>query len=221
VGITILFIAVILFVCVLSVFLWRFYNKPLDVGTGEHLNNLPIERMAGTFIVDVDNPKELVGDAYFVFVAKVISQDGYVSKHVNLQETEPGEVEDSGLPYTNYSVNVIENMKGKLVLNTTIPLQKFGGLNEAGDAYVLFENDELPVVGETYIFVAYAENDGSIIVSGPNSNQKVAAAKDIKKMKSNTEIDKLEQVKIMKDAVKDQIEVRERERFKSIYEEDD
>ena len=42
----------------------------------------------------------------------------------------------------------------------------------------LFENDILPEVGQTYVFLAYAQPDGSLLISGPDSNVLVEGTDD-------------------------------------------
>ena len=89
-------------------------------------------------------------------------------------ETDDGKTREVSGPYTNYTVNVTKNIKGNLVTDTAIPIQKSGGLSEDGSQYFVYEGDELPVVGNEYIFFAYAQPDGSLLISGPVSNMSVS-----------------------------------------------
>ncbi|CEG34483.1 hypothetical protein BN1180_04686 [Peribacillus simplex] len=66
---------------------------------------------------------------------------------------------------------------GDLVTDTSIPIQKAGGINEDGSFVVLYEDDTLPEEGKSYVFLAYAQDDGSLLVSGPNSNEYVEGIK--------------------------------------------
>lgn len=43
----------------------------------------------------------------------------------------------SGLPYTRYSVNIIENIRGKLPPDTPITVNKEGGISEDSSCYIL------------------------------------------------------------------------------------
>jgi hypothetical protein len=65
---------------------------------------------------------------------------------------------------------VIDNLKGKLKKNTPLPIFKEGGIAMDQASVYLYEDDELPRTGSYYIFLGFAQPDGSIIVSGPNSN---------------------------------------------------
>lgn len=84
-----------------------------------------------------------------------------------------GGTKEIGDPYTKYAVSVTENMKGNLMTEKAIPIVKYGGVSEDGKTCYLFDGDELPVAGNTYIFFAYAQDDGSLLISGPVSNVQV------------------------------------------------
>ena len=73
-----------------------------------------------------------------------------------------------GEPYTNYDVSVINNIKGKL--SDKIEIQKFGGLDQSGEFYIIPEGDVLLEERNTYVLFAYKQNDGSLIVRGKNSS---------------------------------------------------
>jgi len=132
--------------------------------------SIPTYSIHGSFMVDVDNSKEVVGDADYVFMGKVVEQTGTIYKNKIPIEQENGDVLYIGSAYTNYTVSVIENIKNELVTDKNISISKAGGLREDFSAYDIFEDDVLPEVGKTYIFIAYAQDDGSLLVSGPYSN---------------------------------------------------
>lgn len=44
--------------------------------------------------------------------------------------------------------------------DTAIPIQKSGGLSEDGSQYFVYEGDELPVVGNEYIFLLMLSRTG-------------------------------------------------------------
>jgi len=199
-------------------------STEISAESGEYLNGKPISRLQGSFAIDVNNPRELVGDADYVFVAEVVSEDGTEYLFPIEVETDDGGTKVVTSPYTNYSIKVVEDIKGNLVTDTVIPIQKDGGLFEDGSMYQLYEDDELPVVGETYIFYAYAQEDGSLLISGPNSNVKMD-------MPNGTQLSDLEEEVVkevletsdeyieVEEALDNQI-VRDRERSESIYEEE-
>ena len=113
--------------------------------------------------------------------------------------------------HTNYTVNVIENIKGELVTEQSISITKQGGVSENQDAVYVFENDELPVANNTYIFLAYAQEDGSLLISGPNSNVLYNNAETY----STTSTSAYQEYKT---AVENEVIPVERERFTSVYE---
>lgn len=61
-------------------------------------------------------------------------------------------------------------MKGELRTENPIEIIKDGGVAQNGEAVYLYEADCLPQVEQEYIFLAYAQEDGSLLVSGMGSN---------------------------------------------------
>lgn len=136
---------------------------------------IPISRIQGTFVINVDDQRELAAFADYVFVGEVLKNEGYEYRNPVAMEDGNGNEIMRGSPYTNYTVKVLENIKGNLIMDKGIPIVKEGGLSEDGSCYEMFEDDELPVEKEIYIFYAYAQKDGSLLLSGPNSNIKIDA----------------------------------------------
>lgn len=122
-----------------------------------------------SYSCDVEDLRSLVGNADYVFVGKIESNDGYCYENPIEKETEDGNIllYDT---YTNYSVKVITNIKGKLKESSSISIKKWGGLDYYNDFYHVVENDVLPENGNTYIFTAYVQVDGTLLVSGAYSN---------------------------------------------------
>ncbi|MBL3641714.1 cell surface protein [Bacillus sp. RHFB] len=168
-------LASLLFIVSLSLIVSACSNSKKDVDS-EDKKNLKVIQMDGTFAVDVDDPNETVGDADYVFIGRVDEDVDTLYKDPVTIETSDGAKEVS-TPYTNYQVTVLQNIKGDLVTDTSIPIQKAGGINEDGSSVVLYEDDTLPEEGKSYVFLAYAQDDGSLLVSGPNSNEYVEGIK--------------------------------------------
>ena len=169
----------------------------------------------GSFAINYNDLNQVVGSADYVFVGTVESDEGTVYKDYVTMETENGGTKEVGTPYSNYMVTVIENIKGNLITEKPIPVQKSGGLSKDGTTIYLYEGDELPVVGGTYIFFAYAQQDGSLLISGPISNvdlnTKSIAAEGADSYKKLTDYHEI------LEAYENQVE-DERIRFKSSYE---
>lgn len=126
-----------------------------------HFNNNAepvIERISGSCTIDVYNPKAVVGDVDYVFVGYVNEKNDTVYR---FQKDDP---------YTNYSVIILENIKGNLVKDEPISIQKYGGISKDGDCILLAEDDYLPEQGKIYIFTVRVQDDGCLLVSGPNSS---------------------------------------------------
>ncbi|MCK2001011.1 cell surface protein [[Brevibacterium] frigoritolerans] len=168
-------LASLLFIISLSLIVSACSNSKKDVDS-EDKKNLKVIQMDGTFAVDVDNRNETVGDADYVFIGRVDEDVDTLYKDPVTIETSDGAKEVS-TPYTNYQVTVLQNIKGDLVTDTFIPIQKAGGINEDGSSVFLYEDDTLPEEGKSYVFLAYAQDDGSLLVSGPNSNDYVEGIK--------------------------------------------
>jgi len=168
--------------------------------------NLPITKICASYAINVNNLEELIGDADYVFVGEALKNDGVEYKKPVVVETELGSKEYKS-PYTNYSLKVVENIKGNLVSN--IEISKVGGTSSDKKTIFVYEGDVLPVEGKTYIFSAYGQPDGTLLVSGANSNQE---------LNLQTKISRESLYSKYKEALENQI-VRDRERFESIYEE--
>lgn len=102
--------------------------------------------------IDETNLFEYVGSVDYVFVGKVLEAD-----HTITEENDK----------STYGIYVEKNIKGQLVHD--IQCSKHGGLLEDG-TMLLYESDRmqdtgLPEVGKTYIFMAYAQSDGSLLLS--------------------------------------------------------
>ncbi|MBJ6361400.1 hypothetical protein ACFOQM_08880 [Paenibacillus sp. GCM10012307] len=91
-------------------------------------NNLPIFPIRGSFVYDVNNKNEAVGIVDYVFVGKVVRNGGTIYKNIVTMENENGKPKEVGTPYTKYSIQVIENIKGKL--KNSVDVLKHGGVSQ-------------------------------------------------------------------------------------------
>lgn len=127
--------------------------------------DLPVERIEGSYLVDVDDPVALISSADYVFIGNVVKNNGC-------------EYMDGERPYTNYDIRVIENIKGELRTDIDVPIIKWGGISVDGSCYEVYEEDLLPEVGDICIFTAYGTEDGGLSVGGANSTKLLEAPKD-------------------------------------------
>ncbi|EOS70903.1 hypothetical protein C818_00911 [Lachnospiraceae bacterium MD308] len=118
--------------------------------------DLPIERIAGSYYVDIYDPVALTSSADYAFVGNVVKNNGC-------------EYEDGERPYTNYDIRVIKNLKGELRTDIDIPITKRGGISVDGSCYEVYEDDFLPKEGDVCIFTAYGTEEGELAVIGANS----------------------------------------------------
>ena len=134
-----------------------------------------LEQTTEDFAVDTRDPRKLVGFADYYFVAEVISQIDTEYRDPIILENE----KEITFPYTNYKVKVLNNIKGELPLDEEIKVTKAGGVSQDGEPF-LYEGDALLDEGKTYIITASAQEDGSLLISGPNSSKEYDP-KDIEK----------------------------------------
>ena len=118
--------------------------------------DLPIERIACSYLVDFYDPVVRISSADYAFIGNVVKKKGY-------------EYEDGERPYTNYDIRVIKNLKSELRTDIDIPIIKWGGISVDGSCYEVYEDDFLPKEGDVCIFIAYGTEEGELSVGGPNS----------------------------------------------------
>ena len=131
---------------------------------------IEISEVMACYTIDVYSYEELAGNADYVMIGKVVDELGVDYKWPVMKENEDGTQTELTKPYTKYSVEVIENLKGELSQEEPIIITKKGGITKDGKFCDLYESDTLPVEGNEYVFYVYAQEDGRNLVSGPNSS---------------------------------------------------
>lgn len=99
-------------------------------------------------------------------------QKDVVYENVFDYETENG-TKAAGTPYTNYDITVLENLKGNLKKNETIPVLKEGGVSMDGKHLILGEGDFMPQEGDVCVFFISVQADGTLLLPGKNFSVKV------------------------------------------------
>ena len=131
---------------------------------------IEISEVMGCYTIDVHSYEALAGNADYVMIGKVVDELGVDYKWPVMKKNEDGTQTELTKPYTKYSVEVIENLKGELSQEEPIIISKDGGITKDGKFCDLYESDTLPVEGNEYVFYVYAQEDGRNLVSGPNSS---------------------------------------------------
>ena len=131
---------------------------------------IEISEVMGCYTIDVHSYEALAGNADYVMIGKVVDELGVDYKWPVMKENEDGTQTELTKPYTKYSVEVIENLKGELSQEEPIIITKDGGITKDGKFCELYERDVLPVKGNEYVFYVYAQEDGRNLVAGPNSS---------------------------------------------------
>lgn len=131
-------------------------------------NGLPVYYCGSCYCIDVESMEECIKHADHVFVGTVKQHVSESYKNAISMTDQDGRSELWGEPYTNYKISVVDSIKGDLSGN--VDVQKFGGLDQSGDFYIIPEGDIILEEGNTYLFFAYEQEDGSLIVRGKNSS---------------------------------------------------
>lgn len=193
-----LFLCVVLpFVCVITGCSTSEKSASTDLS---HIDTekLPISTIHASYIYNVHDLREAAGAADYIFAGKVISNDGTEYRYTAPMEDKNGNIVETGVPYTHYTVQVIENIKGTLQEEKPISFVKSGGIEQNQKSVSLYEEDLLPEAEKTYIFLACVQEDGSLLVSGPNSNTPIPT-------ENSDKIAKSQEYKKYEDAVEHQI----------------
>lgn len=194
-----------------------FFGKNESNFSDVDVSTLPIYEMRGTFVYDTSDIREAVGIVDYVFVGSIVSNDGTTYEDTVVMEDENGRPKEVGTPYTHYTVQVNDNIKGELQTEATIAITKHGGVMQDNNGVFLFENDTLPEVGQTYVFLAYAQPDGSLLISGPDSNVLIEGTVSPLSEQSMG-LDANETYKAYETAYENEIIPVQRERYISVYE---
>jgi hypothetical protein len=121
-------------------------------------NEIAVDTVYATYVFDNYHLENVIGYNDYVFIGKV-------SEYKETITNTP-----SGMPKTIYSVRVIENIKGNLIIDNDIEIYKGGGLSEDYKWKVMYEDDFFPEEEKYYIFFAYAIEDNNTYINGRNSN---------------------------------------------------
>ncbi len=120
----------------------------LVMQTNGYNSGSEISYSSGDSAFNVTDDRELVGFADNVFIGKVIAQTG------NKANTPPPEAGDTPgfSPQTQFSVEVLENIKGNL--SGIITVSQHGGYEEKNgvNRLVLMDGDKLLEPGKTHLF---------------------------------------------------------------------
>lgn len=142
----------------------NYYINSVKKNTAAKKEEHTVRRIHATYRYNVNNLSNVVGDADYVFVARV-------DKLVNTVYRNAVKKEDVWIsrPYTQYQLKVCKNIKGKLSNKKKVTIYKAGGKEKNSNLKHIYDKDRLPQKGKYYVFMAYVQKDGSLLVSGANS----------------------------------------------------
>ena len=166
-------------------------------------NELPIQYVSGMNVINIKNPKEVVGYGDYVIIARIDEEIKNV--HSSVEGLDPG------IPMTTYSITVIDNLKGKVKKNTPIEFSKIGGISSSSNMVTLLEGDIILEEDQYYILVAAGNDDGSMIQAAATGAVKLDGT-------SKEEIMSSQLYKDYKKYIKEEVKYQ-RPRYKSKYEE--
>lgn len=99
---------------------------------------VPIDYSYASYAYDTSTPEKAIGFADYVFVAKVNNILRTEYKYPT-ETVIDGKIKTVYVPYTIYSITVIENIKGEIIKNKDIEIMQYGGLNEDTKSYNFLE----------------------------------------------------------------------------------
>ena len=121
--------------------------------------DVPQSTLIGEWSFDHTDIRKVVGGSSHIFVGRVLAVVG----HEGIPTSGPGNV---SIPRTQFSVEVLENIKGELT--GTVTVNQMGGVNDVG-IIVKLEGDTLLEVGRTYLLATWYNSDSgwySIVAEG-------------------------------------------------------
>ena len=161
------------------------------------------------WVYDIGDKNKVVGFNDYVFVGEVKKVVGTGYSDVDFSDG----LRMFSQPYTQYEIRVIENLKGELVTDRDIPLTKHDGAYLFGKRVSMMDGDNLPDVGECYIFICNADENGELNIGSFSSFC------DIYLCKAEEYTGQEAQIEFYRDAVEHMDEsVRIGESYKSKYE---
>ena len=134
---------------------WPMMLEPIDDYVKFHLPNKPNDpiQIHLVYPADYSNDAILMGASHNVFVGKVIAM--------------VGNNDFVGNPATQFSVEVIENIKGDL--KDTVVVNQSGGYRN-GALYLMEENGALMIPGDTYLLSTRYDPEGNYYTLNPHEN---------------------------------------------------
>ena len=121
--------------------------------------DVPQSTLIGEWSFDQTDIRKVVGVSSHIFVGRVVAVVG----NEGVPTSGPG---NNSIPQTQFSVEVLENIKGELT--GTVTVNQMGGVNDVG-IIVKLEGDTLLEVGRTYLLATWYNSDSgwySIVAEG-------------------------------------------------------
>ncbi len=161
------------------------------------------------WVYNINDKRKVAGFHDYIFVGEVKKVIGTGYSDVDFSDG----LRMFSQPYTQYEIRVIENLKGELITDEDIPLTKHDGAYLFGKRVSMMEGDNLPGVGECYIFICSADEKGELNIGSFSSFC------DIYLCKAEDYTGNEALIEIYRDAVENMDErVRFGETYKSKYE---
>lgn len=180
-------------------------KDPISVINEEYARSLACVE----WVFDIGDENKVVGFHDYVFVGEVKKVVGTGYTQIDFSDG----LRMFSQPYTQYEVRVKENLKGELKTDEDIPLRKHDGVYLFSKRVSMMEDDNLPDVGECYIFICSADEEGELNIGSFSSFC------DIYLCKANEYTGNEKLIEVYRDAVENMDEsVRVGERYKSKYE---
>lgn len=168
-------IPIIIFAIIVSV-IWYWFVKKQYGNIDEQTVTTNILRLYNT-----SDPEITVNISDYVFIGKV-------NKILRTEYRNPVKVEldfyktiTQKTPYTIYEINVIENIKGNLIMDNPIEVVQYGGINESGKSYTVAKDAPLLNEDEYYLFMISVSSDTNELESS-DKNRTISLGKNFEEI---------------------------------------
>lgn len=126
---------------------------------------------ASTPLFDLSDKSLYVGYSDYVFVGKV-ENVVYGGKYAKGKYYPNGTIttDNIAIPYTEYEITVIKDIKGNLTEGNTVFVKKHAGIDLSRNILNILQGDIMPNSGEEYIFLVRALPSGDLVTIDPLGN---------------------------------------------------
>ncbi len=114
----------------------------------QNIDLLEKEKLEASYLFDTDDKELMSGASKYIVIAYLNKITGTSYKDVEIVKGEA-----KGTPFTNYTMNIVKNIKGNLKIENDIPVLQYGGVSIDGKKMVFL----YPLLEENTPYVLYLD----------------------------------------------------------------